>query len=276
MGSDECSADDPPPPYAEMDPNPGAMGTFAEEQGAARPFEPPATLIGEGVPVALAIPVAVGVAPPSVSTAGHVHGAPSSGCVGRNLWLVGGVAALVLASVIALVVGLTVGSSGGGVDRTDTLSGGGASGAEPTPPPGGLAPPPSESTDGDECQQNAGGWEWPVLLNFEGDPDSAAPASDLGRLMKSSPENPIRVPLGRCAHIFMANFQGGIFQYQGLTPRKSWEECVESEAATIRSSYNGNVAVFAPDAPGLYFFSDFEANCAKGKKFVIEAYDADG
>ena len=34
--------------------------------------------------------------------------------------------------------------------------------------------------------------------------------------------------------------------------------------------------MFAPDAPGLYFFSDDAAKCEKGKKFVIEAYDTGG
>jgi len=268
MGSDD---DRPPPPYSTIDPNPGARLTFPEEHGANRPLEPPANVIGAGV-VPVAIPVAVASAPsyvnvdpgtrapPSVSTAGHVDGGASRGCVGQKLWLVGSVVALVVAAVIALVVvHLTVGFSGGVVNGSDALSGN----------------EPSESTDRDayahiaQCQPHLEtSWEWPAVLNFEGDPTSADPASQLGRLMKSSPENPIRVPLGRCVHIVNAG-GGWIFQYQGPGASWEWENCWTWEAVKIGSYGEDLVAVFAPNASGFYYFSDYESQCNKGKKFAI-------
>jgi len=52
MGVDARSVEDRPPPYSEIDPHPGAMGTSAEHQGP-RPLAPPENV--EFVPVAVAV-----------------------------------------------------------------------------------------------------------------------------------------------------------------------------------------------------------------------------
>ena len=241
MGADEWSADDRPPPYSEMEApsnhHPGAMGTFEEHQNP-QPCQPPENV--EFVPVAVAVPrrgpvsiaadsALVGPVTATSGGGGESGGAVVSSCLGRNFRFVAAIAAiaaLVLVSVITVVaVHFTVGFSGGGAPSSESVS---------------ESEPPNDFDPFTDCQSNAdSGWEWPAVLNFEGDPEKVDPYyPELGRLMKSSPENPIRVPLGRCVHIVMENYHGGIFQYQGLTPRKSWAECMMWEADTIRRPHN--------------------------------------